>query len=122
MHVIGVSGLKIKESGTPPRQRRPEEGLEFERRGSWKAEWAEVAIDFRCHRSGPKVFGLALKEGWLQVEIKKSVKEDEKEAFDRGGVLLQDMIGVPAFDPFIQAVGFDVPSLMSKTDGTLEGD
>ena len=74
-----MSRLKNKESGTPPRRRRPEEGLEFERRGSWKAEWAEVAIDFRCHRSGPKVFELALKKGWLQVEIKKSVKVDERE-------------------------------------------
>ena len=50
------------------------------------------------------------------------MKEDEKEAFERGGVMLQDMIGVPTFDPFIQAVGFDVPSLKSKTDGTLEED
>ena len=102
--------------------------MEFERRGSWKAEWAEVAIDFRCHRSGPKVFGLALKKGWLQVEIKKSVKVDErekgqeKEAFDRGGVMLQNMIGVPTLDQFIKAVVFDVPPLMSKTGGTLDRD
>ena len=97
--------------------------MERRKYGSWvEGGGAEVAIDFRCHRSGPKVFGLALKKGWLQVEIKKRVKEDEKEAFDRGGVMLQDRIGVPTFDPFIQAVGFDVPSLMSKTDGTLEED
>ena len=102
--------------------------MESRKDGSWgQGGWDEAAIDFRCHRSGPKVFGLALKKGWLQVETKKSVKEDEREkghereAFDRGGVMLQDMIGVPTFDQFIKAVVFDVPSLMSKTNSTFEG-
>ena len=88
----------------------------------------EVCIDFCGHDSSPKIFGLALSKGWLQIEIKKSVKENERqegheqEAFDGGGVVLQEMIGVPTLDQFIEAVIFDVPSLMAKANGTLDGD
>ena len=55
--------------------------------------------------------------------MKKDEREKghEQEAFDRGGVMLQDMIGVPDFDQLIKAVVFDDPLLMSKTDGTLGG-
>ena len=48
-------------------------------------------------------------------------KGQEKEAFDPRGVMLQDMIGVPAFDQFIQAVVFDVPSLMSRPTARSSG-
>jgi hypothetical protein len=46
----------------------------------------------------------------------------EQEAFDSGGVMLQDMIGMPTRDQFIEAMVFDVPSPVSKTDGTLDRD
>ena len=84
-------------------------------------------VDFRCHDSGPKVFGLALAKRWLHVQIKKGMKEDqrqkrhEQEAFDGSGVMLQYMIGVPTLDQFIEAVVFDVPSLVTKTDDTFHG-
>ena len=78
--------------------------------------------------SCPKVFGLAFAKGWLHVEIQKGMKEDEwekdheeEEAFDGSGVMLQDMIGVPTLDQLVEAVVFDVPSLVPKSDGTLHG-
>ena len=84
-------------------------------------------IDFRGHDFGPKGSGLTLAKRGLHVEIKKSVKENqgqechEQEAFDGSGVMLQNMIGVPALDQFIEAVVFDVPSLMPKTDNSGHG-
>ena len=84
-----------------------------------------MPVDFRSHDSCPKLFGLALAKGWLHVEIKKGMKEDEgqkrheQEAFDGSGVMLQDMIGVPTLNQLIEAVVFDVPSLVPKTDGAL---
>ena len=36
-------------------------------------------------------------------------KRHEQEAFDGSGVMLQDMIGVPALDQLIETVVFDVP-------------
>ena len=41
--------------------------------------------------------------------------------FDGGGVVLQDMIGVPTLDQLVEAVVFDVPSLVPKTDGACHG-
>ena len=38
----------------------------------------------------------------------------EQEAFDGGGVVLQEIIGVPAPDQFIEAVIFGVPSPWSE--------
>jgi len=67
-------------------------------------------MNFRCHHSGPEIFGLAPSKGWLPVEKKKSVKQDEREeghkqeALDGGVVVLQDMIGVPALDQFVKTV------------------
>ena len=84
-------------------------------------------VDFRRHYFGPEGFGLALPKGWLQVEIEKSVKEDQREkghqqeALDGGGVVLQHMIGVPTLDQFIEAVVFDAPSLVPKPDGAGHG-
>ena len=89
--------------------------------------WDEVSVDFRCHDSCPEVFGLALTKGRLHVEIEKGMKEDEcekgheEEAFDGRTVMLQDMIGVPTLDQFVESVVFDVPSLVRKSDGTLHG-
>ena len=86
-----------------------------------------MSVDFRSHNPCPEVFGLALAKGWLHVEIQKSMKEDEcekgheEEAFDGRGVMLQDMIGVPTLDQFVESVVFDVPSLVPKSDGTLHG-
>src|SRR5664279_1851959 len=114
----------------------PGGGLEFWRPYSWQGggggsrgqgEWDEVLVDFRGHDSRPEFFGFALAKGWLHVEIKKGMKEDERqkrheqEAFDGGGVVLQYMIGVPTLDQFIEAVVFDVPSLVPKTDGARHG-
>jgi hypothetical protein len=48
-------------------------------------------------------------------------KGHEKEAFDGRGVMLQDMIGVPTLNQFLESVVFDVPSLVPKSDGTLRG-
>ena len=48
-------------------------------------------------------------------------KRHEQEAFDGRGVMLQNMIGVPSLDQLIEAVVFDVPSLVPKTDGALHG-
>src|SRR5438552_13647697 len=126
----------MEELGTPRHRLMPEGRLEFERPGSSKGgrygSWCqarsdEVLVDFRGHHSGPKVFGLALAKGWLHVQIKKGMKEDERqkrheqEAFDSGGVMLQYMIGVPTLDQLIEAVVFDIPSLVPKTDGALHG-
>ena len=86
-----------------------------------------MSVDFRGHDSCPEVFGLALAEGRLHVEIEKGMKEDEcekgheEEAFDGSGVMLQNMIGVPTLDQFVESVVFDVPSLVRKSDGTVHG-
>src|ERR1700722_8816468 len=87
----------------------------------------KVLVDFRGHDFGPKGFGLALAKRGFHVEIKKSVKEDqgqkchEQEAFDSSSVVLQNMVGVPPLDQLIEAVIFDVPSLMPKTDYSGHG-
>jgi hypothetical protein len=66
--------------------------------------WDEASVDFRCHDCCPEFLGLSLSKGWLHVEIKKGMKEDEsekgheEEAFDGRGIILQNMIGVPTLD------------------------
>src|SRR5437879_2854267 len=74
-----------------------------------------------------KSLDFALAKGWFHVEIKKGMKEDERqkrheqEAFDGAGVVLQDMIGVPTLDQLVEAVVFDVPSLAPKTTARATG-
>ena len=84
-------------------------------------------VDFSGHDSCPEIFGLSLAKGWFHVEIEKGMKEDECEkgheqkAFDGRSVMLQYMIGVPTLDQLVEAMVFDVPSLVPKTDGTVHG-
>ena len=93
------------------------------RRGGWNP----ILVDFRSHHSRPKFFGLASAKRWFEVQIKEGVVDDErekrqeKEALDGSGVVLKDMIGVPTVDQLVEAMIFDVPSLVPKPDGTLQG-
>src|ERR1035437_1773133 len=116
----------------------PGGGLGFWRAYSWQGGgggsrgqggWDEVLVDFRGHHSCPKVFGLALAKGWLHVEIKKGMKEDEREkrheqeAFDGSGVMLQYMIGVPTLDQLILKPWFSMshrwcPKPTARSTGT----
>ena len=48
-------------------------------------------------------------------------KGHEQKAFDGRSVMLQDMIGVPTLDQFVESVVLDIPSLVCKSDGALHG-
>ena len=69
----------------------------------------------------------ALPEIRLQVEGKEGMKDvvgeegDEQEAFDGAGVMFENMIGMPLVDQFVEAMVFDVPTLVPETDDPLGG-
>jgi len=56
------------------------------------------------------------------VEDIEGEEGDQQEALDGVGVVPVDVVGVPAFDQFIEPVIFDIPSLVAEGDGRLGGD
>ena len=50
-----------------------------------------------------------------------SEERDEQEAFDGAGVMLENVIGMPFVDEFVEAIILDVPTLVAETDHPLSG-
>jgi hypothetical protein len=50
-----------------------------------------------------------------------NARNAEQETFHGGAVVFQHMIGAPTLDQFVEAVVFDVPALVSKSDGAPHG-
>jgi len=47
---------------------------------------------------------------------------DQQEALDGVGVVLVEVIGMPAVDQLVETVILDIPALVAETDCTLGGD
>src|SRR5207237_331429 len=64
----------------------------------------------------------------LEVKHEESVKDiesqegDQQKALDGVGVMLVDVIGVPAVDQFVEPVIFNIPALVAQADGPFGGD
>ena len=49
-------------------------------------------------------------------------KGDQQEALDGIGVVLVDVVGMPAVHEFVEPMVFDVPSLVTEADNAPGGD
>ena len=85
-----------------------------------------LAIKFSGDEFGPKDLRLALACGWLNIQLQKSMKDvvseegHQQKALDRFGIMLEDMIGVPFVDQFVEGIILDIPSLVPPMDDSLD--
>src|SRR6267143_1077074 len=88
---------------------------------------SHLTVEFSSDESGPEDLRLTLACGWLHIAHQKGVKEvvsqegHEQKAFDGAGVMLEHMIGVPFVGQLVEAIIFDIPSLVPQMDDAMEG-
>jgi hypothetical protein len=81
---------------------------------------SHFAIQFGGDESSPEDLGLALSCGWLHIQRKKGMKDvvseegHEEKTLDGTWVMLEDVIGVPFVDQLVEAIIFDIPSLVPR--------
>ena len=94
----------------------------------WHSGWIHLRVDFRSHEAGPEDLGFAPADLRFQIQSQEGMKDvvgqegDQQEALDGVGVVLVDVIGMPAVDQLIETVILDIPPLVAKTDHPLSGD
>ena len=95
--------------------------------GSWRDGRIDSGINFRRHKSGPEELGPALADRRFEIQCEEGVKDIEgeegcqQEAFDGIGLVLIDMVGMPGIGQFVEAVIFDIPSLVAEGNGLRGG-
>ena len=63
----------------------------------------------------------------FQIQVQKGVEDvvgqegQQEECFDGVGLVLINVVGLPAIDQFIEAEVFNIPSLMTPSDDALGG-
>ena len=88
---------------------------------------SQIAIQFGGDKFGPEDLGLALACGGLHIPRQEGMKDvvsekgHEQKALDGGGVMLEDVIGVPLVDQLVEAIILDIPSLVAQMDSSLDG-
>src|SRR5208283_3702087 len=102
-----------------------------DREGLWEESGRDSGIDsridFRRHELGPEDPGSALADLRLEIQREKGLKEvagqegDQQETLDGVGLVLIDVVGMPAVDQFVEPVILDIPSLVAKADTSLGG-
>ncbi len=96
--------------------------------GSWRDSGIDSGIDLRRHELGPEDPGSALADLRFEIQREEGVKDiagqegDQQEALDGVGIVLIDVVGMPAVDQFVEAMILDIPSLVAEADGPFGGD
>ena len=92
-----------------------------------QAGGSQITIQVGGDQLGPEDLGLALACGGLDIPRQEGVKDvvseegHEQKALDGGGVMLEDVIGVPWVDQLVEAIILDIPSLVAQLDRSLDG-
>ena len=130
MRVLGRAGrapaLMLQDEAGKDLSRRA--GRKIGSRESWRDGGVDAGIDLRRHEPAPEDLGSALADLRFEIQGEERMKDiageegDQQETLDGVGIVLVDMIGMPALDQFVEPMIFDVPSLMTETDGPLGGD
>ena len=95
---------------------------------SWRDGGVDSGIDLRRHEAAPENLSSVLADLRFEIEREEGMKEiageegGQQETLDGVRVVPVDMVGMPAFDQFVEPMILDVPSLMTETDGPLGGD
>ena len=109
-------------------QRQQTGGTEYSGDGSRRDGGVDSGIDLRRHKLGPEDLGSALADLRLEIQREERMKDIEgqegcqQEALDGIGIVLIDMVDMPAVGLFVEAVIFDIPSLVAEGNGPTGGD
>ena len=87
----------------------------------------DFCIDLRLHEFRPEDSGPALTDLGLEIQYKESLKDvagqkgDQQKALDGVGIVLIDVVGMPAVDQIVEPVILYIPALVAESDGPLRG-